>query len=113
MTNIVETYEQGVRARAAKRLAQRQAKREQAQAALGNPSAMEIVTRYLTENHFDGLYADECGCQVGDLFPCRGDGGEQCQAGYLQHHHHPDDCEAVGFNVDCSCIGPHKPRGVK
>ena len=30
----------------------------------------EIVENYLKANGFDGLAGDNCGCQLGDLFPC-------------------------------------------
>jgi len=30
----------------------------------------EIITAYLVANGFDGLAGDECGCVIGDLFPC-------------------------------------------
>ena len=31
----------------------------------------EIVTQYLKANGYDGLFnPNECGCMIGDLFPC-------------------------------------------
>jgi len=44
----------------------------------------EIIEAYLREHGYDGIYApeDECGCHLGDLFPCGGT-GEDCIAGYL------------------------------
>lgn len=30
----------------------------------------DIMTDYLKANGFDGLVGDDCGCQLGDLFPC-------------------------------------------
>ena len=43
----------------------------------------EILTAYLTDNGFDGLYCDEpCGCRIGDLVPC-GQDCLDCKPGYL------------------------------
>ncbi len=40
----------------------------------------EIVTKWLKENHYDGLYNGyECGCMVSDLMPCN-DYCKQCEA---------------------------------
>ena len=30
----------------------------------------EIVTEYLKSHGFDGLYHDDCGCDLQDLMPC-------------------------------------------
>ena len=43
----------------------------------------EIVETYLRENKFDGLYVDDCACNIDDLFPCGGDGSIlDCEPGY-------------------------------
>ena len=49
----------------------------------GNMNVKEIVSKYLVENGFDGLFNDggECGCLVDDLCPCDGD-VENCEPGY-------------------------------
>jgi len=44
----------------------------------------EIITKYLTENGFDGLCGEECGCQLGDLFPCESI-SPNCEPGYISH----------------------------
>ena len=53
----------------------------------------EIVEKYLTDGHFDGLCnVDlECGCVIGDLFPC-GEYFAECEPG---HRRIKDD--------SCSC----------
>lgn len=35
-----------------------------------NPSVKEIVKDYMEKNGFDGLFCDDCGCPVDDLFLC-------------------------------------------
>lgn len=43
----------------------------------------DIVTQYLKDHKFDGLYSEagECACQISDMFPC-GDGPfPECSAG--------------------------------
>lgn len=54
----------------------------------------EIIKKYLVDNEYDGLVNEdgECGCQVGDLFPC-GDPSPFCEAGHkliLEPPGHPD-----------------------
>ena len=42
----------------------------------------DIVVRYLIQEGYDGLYSDaDCGCELGDLFPC-GSPFEECCPGY-------------------------------
>ena len=62
----------------------------------------EIVEEYLRKNMYDGLWLDDCGCRLGDLFPCGIAGTEQCQPGYLR-------TERVGFE-NVWLIGPKKAR---
>ena len=33
-------------------------------------NAEEIIIEYLKKNGFDGLWVDECGCEIDDLMPC-------------------------------------------
>jgi len=40
----------------------------------------DIVKKYLEDNGYDGLYADYCGCEIDDLFPCCEDFGD-CEPG--------------------------------
>ncbi len=42
----------------------------------------EIIKKYLDDNGFDGLCGDECGCQIGELFPCEVPDVDGCQPGY-------------------------------
>ncbi|MDP2365057.1 MAG: hypothetical protein Q8M94_14970 [Ignavibacteria bacterium] len=55
----------------------------------------EIIEKYLRENGYDGLFYEECFCEIDDLFPCDED-GINCELGI--------DCEP-GYKQDCSkCI---------
>ncbi len=42
----------------------------------------EIIKEYLEQNGFDGLYNEDCGCHIDDLFCC-GNNGEECQPGKI------------------------------
>lgn len=42
----------------------------------------EIVKRFLIDNDYDGLWTDDCGCFINDLFPCCAEGVENCRPGY-------------------------------
>ena len=48
-----------------------------------------IVSEYLKENGYDGLYCeadyDGCGCHLGDLFPCDNKWSLNCKPGYKAH----------------------------
>jgi len=67
-----------------------------------SPDVSQILTRWLTDNKYDGLFnADlECGCEVGDMAPC-GEPGLGCLAGYKLQ------CDTVEFDY---IIGP-RPEG--
>lgn len=41
----------------------------------------EIIKKYLIENGYDGLYGDDCGCDLDDLIPCDND-CSMCEPGY-------------------------------
>jgi hypothetical protein len=62
----------------------------------------EIIIKYLTENGFDGLCCEDCGCSKDQIVLC-----EQfcmdCQPAYK--HDHPD-CEACDNNCDAAPDGP-------
>ncbi len=47
------------------------------------PTVKEIITQYLKDNGYDGLYNGEgpCGCLAEDLFPC-GEMFDECSPGY-------------------------------
>jgi len=47
------------------------------------------LEQWLTDNGYDGLYAEECGCIVGDLAPC----GEPCSFGCRAGHLAEGCCE--------------------
>lgn len=42
----------------------------------------DIITKYLTDNGYDGLYCNECCCVIDNLFPCCTD-ITLCKAGHL------------------------------
>lgn len=44
-------------------------------------TVLEIIVEYLKEHGYDGLYSDNCGCELDDLMPC-GSCAENCKAGY-------------------------------
>jgi hypothetical protein len=41
----------------------------------------EIVKQWLKDNGYDGLWSDDCGCQIDDLMPCC-DYCTNCKPGY-------------------------------
>ncbi len=67
----------------------------------------EIVKEYLKQHGFDGLYNDQCGCEVDDLAPCS-EFGWDCKPGYKTSCI-PESCPADG---ECDFhIGPkEKPN---
>ncbi len=69
----------------------------------------EIVSEYLKANGYDGLYTDDCGCWLTDLFPC-GENFEDCKPGYEV----PCGWETGNWHDDpnSKCIGP-KPEKEK
>lgn len=69
----------------------------------GIDDVRDIVKTWLKKHGFDGLYCDECGCELDDLMPCFSDGALSCHPGY----------KTVGCDPDCGqgCkfhIGPKK-----
>lgn len=72
----------------------------------------EIVTAYLKENGYDGLYlAGECGCEIKDLMPC-GEFGVNCEAGYGKECKDckEETCDARAEGSEW-CIGPKEGGG--
>lgn len=63
----------------------------------------EIVAAWLKENGYDGLYSDDCGCNITHFMPCCGDFSE-CQAGVFVNLSDRKD----GFDF---WIGPKKEAG--
>jgi len=58
----------------------------------------EIVKEYLIKNKFDGLWSDECGCEVSYLMPCEGEWGfSKCKPGYKLPC--PEDCGEHSFHI--------------
>jgi len=47
-----------------------------------NPDGKSMIRQFLIEHKFDGLYNEECGCQLSDLMPCGNEFAIDCQAGY-------------------------------
>ena len=67
-------------------------------------NAKEIIEKHLKENGYDGLYSENCGCQISNLMPCCiGEEMFDCEAGY-KIPCNPNTCLANG---DCEWhIGP-------
>ena len=42
----------------------------------------EIAIKYLKENGYDGLWCENCACELSDLMPCDDWISADCQAGY-------------------------------
>jgi len=47
-----------------------------------NPDGKQMIAQFLREHQYDGLYSEECGCDLKDLMPCGGDWAMDCRAGY-------------------------------
>lgn len=58
------------------------------------PTVQAMVYDRLREDGYDGLYNDDCGCEIDDLVPC-GAIEENCRAGYKV----PCTCCEGGFNI--------------
>lgn len=51
----------------------------------------EIVVIWLKRHKFDGLYSEDCGCSIDDLFLCGGQGMfENCKPGVKTDKNNPD-----------------------
>ena len=43
----------------------------------------EIIKKHIEDNGYDGVYTDDCGCKLEDLFPCGCDVCvSDCKPGY-------------------------------
>ena len=61
----------------------------------------QIVSDYLRENGFDGLYnAGECACKIDDLGPCDCS-IMNCEPGYLQPC--PPECGEHNWHIGAQC----------
>lgn len=49
---------------------------------MSSQNVKEIIENHLKANAYDGLCSDECGCVIGDLFPCGFEGVERCKPAY-------------------------------
>jgi hypothetical protein len=50
----------------------------------------DIIREHLSKNSFDGLYKDECGCLLNNLFPCGGEYIDDCIPGFT--YLCPEEC---------------------
>ena len=67
----------------------------------------DIVLDYLKTNGFEGLYLDDCGCRLDDLFAC-GEIFDDCKSGYAMtcntcYKH--NGCEFY-HDPKAKCVGP-------
>jgi hypothetical protein len=71
----------------------------------GSMNIIQIVTQYLKDNGYDGLYKpDKCGCKLDDLMECENPDESLCEAGYLSKC---EDDESTDCDGDCDWhIGP-------
>ncbi|KKN02823.1 hypothetical protein LCGC14_1113910 [marine sediment metagenome] len=60
-------------------------------------TVQEILISWLIEHNFDGLWNEDCGCQMSDLMPCENMFSD-CQPGYKIDCPGGEDCAAGG---DC------------
>lgn len=67
----------------------------------------EIITEYLKQNGFDGLYHSDsdCACRIDDLFTCGCCIGE-CRAGYIQDYTRDGHDYIIGPNKPCGTMMP-------
>ena len=80
-----------------------------------NKTVAEIITEYLSENGYDGLFNDSvpCGCVLGDIAPCSIDCGfpVECMAAYKYECDQKadcDECESQGEKAGfCMRKAPH------
>jgi hypothetical protein len=66
-------------------------------------SGREMMADYLKEHGYDGLYCNECGCEIADLMPCGGEWAIDCVAGYKH-----DGCTEYRGNGCDFHIGPKR-----
>lgn len=61
------------------------------------PYVIEMIAKYLSDNGFDGLCNEDCGCEMTNLSPgnCL---AEDCQAGYRA----PCDCGDHDWHIQTS-----------
>lgn len=65
-----------------------------------NIMAIGMVRAWLKVNGYDGLYTEDCGCEVDDLMPC-GEFGGRCEPGYKASCPGEETCENAAYNEPC------------
>ena len=66
------------------------------------PIVSQIIEKWLKENGYDGLWSEECGCEIGALCPCCcSESVLSCEPGYKRPC--PKECGDHDFH-----IGPDK-----
>ena len=76
----------------------------------------EILGQWLKDNGYDGLYNEDCGCEIDDLAPCCIDCIAECEAGYKVPCPGPEDCSADGdcyWHISGTKPGDKKVRGIE
>ena len=63
-----------------------------------NPTVAEIVREWLEQRSYDGLFNDDCGCQLSDLMPC-GYPQPDCEAGYRREGCTPECGAGCDFHI--------------
>ena len=61
-------------------------------------TVIDIVTEWLRDHEYDGLYSDgDCACKLDDLIPCVHEGALNCSPGYCGPC--PEDCGCGSFHI--------------
>ncbi len=69
-----------------------------------NVKVVDMVKMHLKANGFDGLYSDECGCELSDLAPC-GEIQGDCRAGYKRTLRTQEDIDAYSWSCADLSVG--------
>jgi len=56
----------------------------------------DIVKEYLERHGYEGLFCEDCSCEIAELFPCYGNKFSGCEVGYKLPCPGMDDCNAGG-----------------
>lgn len=59
----------------------------------------DIVKKWLERYEYEGLFCDECSCELSDLFPCGENNVSGCEPGYKFPCPGEEKCEPGG---DCN-----------
>lgn len=60
----------------------------------------DIVRKYLTDNGYDGLCTDGCGCSLDEFMPCCSDGVPDCVPAYRVSE---ERARELGYYIMESC----------